>query len=137
MIGGLVGDLLGGAVGGSIGTRLYESGRRRRLARDDRAGRPLVIPGAILGTTSYCHPRGGVLEVDGAALAWLTGRGGLRYPVPVERLTVGDVTESSDAIASAGGWVDVHCTDGSERVTIVLPRHDLPYLARAMPGVTG
>ncbi|ROS23626.1 hypothetical protein [Cellulomonas sp. PhB150] len=94
-----------------------------------------MLPGAILGSTRYCHPRGGVLEVDGSSLSWLTGRGGLRYPVPVDRLTVEHLTSSADQIAVGGAWVDVHCTDGLEQVTIVVSRHDLPYLARALPGV--
>lgn len=132
MIAEIIAQLLGGAIGGD----LYERHRRRRLARDHAAGRPLEFPGSVLGVARYCHPPGGMLRVDRASLEWLTGHGGKSYAVPVERLHVQDLADVRMSEAIFGGrTVAVVCDDGSTGVRIVILRSDLPYLALAMPGL--
>ena len=129
-------ELLGSLVGGALGLGLYDRHRRRRLARDDASGRPLVFSGSVLGGTSYCHPAGGMLRVDGTSLTWLTGVGGMSFPVPVERLEVRGLTEVSRSESYAGGInVAVVCDDAGATVRIVVLRSDLPYVARALPGL--
>ena len=123
-------------VVGPLVLALIERHRRRRLARTDAAGRPLVFSGSVLGGTSYCHPAGGMLRVDGTSLTWLTGVGGMSFPVPVERLEVRGLTEVSRSESYAGGInVAVVCDDAGATVRIVVLRSDLPYVARALPGL--
>ena len=128
--------VLAGALGGSLGFLLYARHRRRSLARDDASGRPLVFSGSVLGRTSYCHPAGGMLRVDGTSLTWMTGVGGLSFPVPVERLDVRGLTDVSRSESYAGGRnVAVVCDDAGTTVRIVVLASDLPYVARALPGL--
>jgi hypothetical protein len=132
----VIGELLGSLVVVAVAGLLVDKGRRRRLARDDAAGRPLEFPGSILGRTSYSHPPGGLLRLDGTTLTWLTGKGGMSFPVPVERLEVRGLAEPRASEAFHGGRnVAVVCDDAGAAVRIVLFHSDLHYLARAVPGV--
>ena len=129
-------ELLASLVGGVVGGKLVEDRRRRGLAREDAAGRAVEFPGSVLGKTGYCHPAGGLLRVDGRSLSWLTGRGGMSFPVPVERLEVRDLDDVRSSEAFHGGRnVAVVCDDAGVTVRIVVIRSDLAYLARAVPGV--
>ncbi|HEY3545338.1 MAG TPA: hypothetical protein VGK17_04515 [Propionicimonas sp.] len=130
----MIRDLLASLLGGALGGGFYERHRRSRLARDHAAGRPLELPGSVLGGTRYCHPAGGLLRVAGTSLVWLTGRGGMSFAVPVERLDVQDLVEVRPSEAFPGGRsVAVVCDDAGTTVRIVVLRADLPYLALAMP----
>lgn len=129
-------QLAAGVVGAALGGWAYQRGRRARLARADAAARPLEFPGSVLGSARYCHPAGGLLRLDGTALTWLTGRGGLSYPVPVERLVVTELAAVRMAEAFPGGRnVAVVCDDAGTAVRIVVLESDLPYLARAIPSL--
>ena len=132
----MIGDLLAGLLGGMVGDGLYETIRRRRLARADAEGRPLEFPGSVLGSTRYCHPAGGLLRLDGTTLTWLTGKGGISFPVPSERLDVRELAEVGLSESFAGrSTVAVVCDDAGATVRVVVLGADLPYLARALPGI--
>ncbi|HWK91979.1 MAG TPA: hypothetical protein VNR17_06910 [Luteimicrobium sp.] len=134
----MIEDLIGGLLGGAIGTGLYERLRRRRLARAEAAGKSLEFPGSVLGPTRYCHPAGGLLRVEGTTLTWLTGKGGMSFAVPAERLDVrGLAAVPRSESFSSGTTVAVICDDAGATVRILVLRADLPYLARALPGVEG
>lgn len=132
----MIGDQLAGLVGGAFGDGLYETIRRRKLARADAEGRPLEFPGSILGSAGYCHPDGGFLRVDGTTLAWLTGKGGISFPVPTAQLTVRELAPVDGSKWSSGdSRVTVVCDDAGTAVRIVVLEADLRYLARALPGI--
>ena len=95
----------------------------------------LVIPGSVIGRASYCHPPGGLLRTDGAALCWLSGQGGLSYPVPTDRLRVREVADDVPmSRARQGRTFGVVCGDAGQEVRLEVLETDLHYLARAMPG---
>lgn len=132
----MISDLLASLLGTLLGGGLFERRRRRRLARDLDEGRPLVFPGSVIGDAAYCRPAGGMLRLDGASLSWLTGRGGMSFPVPVERLAARTLAAVRTSDAFTGGEnVAVVCDDDELTVRIVVLKADLPYLAVAVPGL--
>ena len=132
----MVADFLGELIGGLVGGGLWERGRRRRLARADAAGGRMEFPGSVLGSAPYCHPAGGMLRVEGPTLTWLTSKGGMAFPVPVDRLDVRALGDVRPSEAFGGGRnVAVVCDDAGRAVRIIVLASDLPYLARALPGV--
>jgi len=133
VIGGLVGNLVAALVAGWFGVAGYERFRRRKVARTFAAGPEVVVPGSVLGDASYCHPPGGFLAVGDRTLTWLTGVGGKRYPVPIDRLTVRSVDRGPGE--PTGPTADVVCADAvtGARVTVRVLRADLAYLATVLP----
>lgn len=136
MLADQVAAMICGAVGAVVGTALLQRRRRRLLDRADASGGVLEFPGAVLGSAGYCHPAGGMLRLDGTTLTWLTGKGGMSFPVPTDRLTVRALADVRMSEAFPGDRnVAVVCDDAGTPVRIVVLAPDLHYRARALPGL--